>query len=177
MHIEFDDLYRLLKIQDLDSAQRRRFLWVFSIVLLSATAVLLFPPIGFFFFIVVFIIAFMAAWSVAGLMIFRSLFVVSAGLSLLLYLAELFCSTPHRTAIADEALKSLLLFGLLYITGLFFKGVFDELKKGLVLAKKMNNDKKPLLAVVIVGLFIGMYLIQLYQVLHPVVMNLCVYKT
>ena len=75
------------------------------------------------------------------------------------------------------ASKSLLLFGLIYIGFKFLKAFYKELVKNLEIFKKANKGAgEGWTLVILIAVLIGTFLVQLYQVISPIVRNLCVYK-
>src|SRR5271167_4867171 len=60
----------------------------------------------------------------AGFVVVKSLFLIAAELSLLIYLAQSYCEAPVRTALGDDALRSLILLGLIYIGVAFVQGLY-----------------------------------------------------
>ena len=127
-------------------------------------------------------------WLMAGLAVFRALFVVGAGLSLVIFIGQSFCDVPVKFHTADSSLMNIIGFGLLYVGGLFIVSLYKELygdkeaksdsrQKGMIkLFKDMNGGKNPWLILVLYALFLGLFLWQLYQVINPIIDNLCVYS-
>src|SRR5690606_5348021 len=54
------------------------------------------------------LIATLVTWLMAALAVFRSLLIVGAGLSLLLYIAQEYCALSIQERLADESLQSLI---------------------------------------------------------------------
>ena len=126
--------------------------------------------------IILFSILCMIIWGLAGLAVFRSLFVVSASLSLIIFLAQSYCQSPAYLHTADNSLKSLLGFGILYVGFIFFRSLYKELKESLNKFKDANSGKRSWFVVVLFALFVALFLVQLYQVINPILMGLCVYQ-
>ena len=110
----------------------------------------------------------------AGFTVLKSFFLLSAELSLLIFLAQSYCDVPGRTA--DNALQALIGVSILYISYEFFK----SLKKALTEKLDTISEKKwPWEKVVVVILFVTfstIFIWIIYQVINPIILNLCVYK-
>lgn len=116
-------------------------------------------------------------WGLAGHTVMKTLFAVSVGLSLLIYLAQSYCDVPitMRTVGGDAALMSLVGFGILYVGIEFLKTLRREISERLKQLTEMNNKKRPWFIVVPYGLFTGIFAWQVGQVLMPIINSLCVY--
>ncbi|MCB9815838.1 hypothetical protein H6786_00445 [Candidatus Nomurabacteria bacterium] len=127
-------------------------------------------------------------WSMAALAIFRSLLVVGAGLSLVLFIAQSYCALPLNEQVADDSLQSLIGISVLFIGVMFFNRLYRELfgnpeskrefdKLGaLKVFREANKGKDSVLILVLYASFMGLILGQLFQVLFPIFINLCVYQ-
>lgn len=115
---------------------------------------------------------------IAGKVVFKALFVVSAGLSLMIFLAQSYCDLPVSAHTADSALKFLFGFGLVYIGYLFLESLQVELAGGFKELKDPNGDEKLLawVAMILFTAFIAFFVWELYRVMNPLVSNLCIYK-
>lgn len=128
------------------------------------------------FFIVTFSVLCVIIWAIAGHFVFKSLFVVSGGLSLMIFLAQSYCNLPDVSRTADGALQSIFGFSLIYLGFIFLKDVFKETTGGLKTLGEIYGGKKPWLIVSLGALFVGLFLWQLYEVVRPIVFGLCIYK-
>jgi len=127
------------------------------------------------FFLIVFSILCLIAWFMAGVAVFRSVAVASVVVSVIIFLAQSYCELPLSSHTADDALKGLFGFGLLYAGFLFIKSLHKELTGGLKTFEKIYAGKKPWILVVLFAAFIGLFVWQLYQVITPIIYNLCIY--
>jgi len=133
------------------------------------------------YFLILFSIFCIAVWFWAGITFFRSLIVSSVSLSLVILLAKTYCDLPIAFHSANDALKSLFGFGLVYSTLLFIGSLKKELlgdkeKKGsLQNLEEMYGGKKPWLILFFYALFIGFFLWQLYQIIASIIRGLCIY--
>ena len=117
-------------------------------------------------------IAILASFAIMG-----SLLEIAAGLSLLIFLAQSYCAVPTYTPRGDDALKSLVSLGLLYIAFYFFRSLYKSLRG--YLQKLQEEDKERswektttiVLYIVFIFLFVG----DIYSVMNPIVNGLCVY--
>jgi hypothetical protein len=113
---------------------------------------------------------------VAGLVVVRSLFHVAAGLSLLIFLAQSYCASSGLTVTSNNALKGLMIIGLVYIASDFAKTIYFGLKENL---KSVSEVKSRLEKILIVFLFIAfafIFVLAVYQVVDPIITSFCVYK-
>jgi hypothetical protein len=144
--------------------------------------------IAYVWFIVVLLIATLVTWLMAALAVFRSLLIVGAGLSLLLYVAQEYCALPIQERIADDSLQSLIGIGIIFMLAIFafrlYKELFGDLeaknefhqKGALKVFRESNKGKDPWFILLLYALFLGLILSQVFQVLYPIFSNLCVYR-
>ena len=125
-----------------------------------------------------------ATWSMASIVFFRSLFVVGGGLSLMIFLAQMYCAVPAPQRIADNSLKLLLSFGLLYMGSIFIKSIYEDLmgnkeSEGTIkYLKKMYKGEIfwVITTLILYIIFICVFVWQLCEVMGPIFFNLCIYK-
>jgi len=113
---------------------------------------------------------------IAGFAVLKSLFIFAAELSLLIFLAQSFCSVTQRSAVSNEAMQNLLVAGILYIIFMFLRSLWKTLKEYY---KKVENEKWSIEKIVVVSLFLTFivwFLWEIYLVVNPIILNLCVYK-
>lgn len=113
---------------------------------------------------------------IAGMAVIKALFVVAAELSLLIFLAQAYCGVPARLPQNDLALKSLFTVGILYIGFIFLQSLWEILKARY---QRVHGEgwryERTITTIAYVG-FVGLFLWQLYLVVSPIVIGLCVYK-
>lgn len=82
----------------------------------------------------------------AGHAVIKSLFLVGASLSLVIYLAQTYCEVPvsSRTGASDEALKFVLIFSLAYIGFDFLRVLIKETKERSKTLKEIKKRKEAL---------------------------------
>jgi len=110
----------------------------------------------------------------ASFAIMRSLIEVAAGLSLLIFLAQNYCDVPVRSAAGDNALKGLLLVGIIYLSYYFLRTLYKLLAKNY---KKFGDKEWPwekILFVILFLIFIISLVCDIYQVIQPIILNLCI---
>lgn len=112
----------------------------------------------------------------AGFAVLKSLFLVSAEISLLIFLSQSYCNVPNRSIDGDKALKSLLVVGLIYITLNFCRSLYEALRKNYKAVENERWSKDKVIAVALFLIFAGLFLWQVFLVISPIIMNLCVYK-
>jgi hypothetical protein len=135
--------------------------------------------IGYYVLAVEIVIISLITFLMAGHSVMKILFAVSAtGLSLLIFLAQSYCliSPEKRTSVSDAALLSLIGVGVLYIGYDFLHSLYIEVSKRLKQIKDMNPKEKPWFITVHYGLFVGLLIWQIGQVVVPIINSLCVYK-
>lgn len=176
-------------------SDRRLFLFFLLYVAICLTVTLLFtiwPEIVNKTILVLFFVALMLVtsftWSLAALAIFRSLLVVGTGLSLLLFIAQSYCSLPSDKQNSNDALESLIALSVLFIMLMFGICLYRELfgnpeakrefdKIGVFkFFRAMNEGKDPILLLVLYAAFMGLILGRMFQVLYPIFSNLCIYQ-
>jgi hypothetical protein len=111
----------------------------------------------------------------AGFTVMKALAFVAAELSLLIYLGQSYCGLPSRTTSGDNALKALLVVGILYISFYFFQSLYRGLSEKY---KKLKDEKRSWEKVVFITLFIifvAFYIWVVWQVVAPIIFNLCIY--
>ncbi|HUC31215.1 MAG TPA: hypothetical protein VMR99_00805 [Candidatus Paceibacterota bacterium] len=118
------------------------------------------------------VIAILASFAIMG-----SLLEVAAGLSLLIFLSQSYCAIPTHTSAGDDALKSLVSVGLLYIAFYFFRSLYTSLRG--YLQKLQERDKKrsweKTTTIVLYIIFIFLFVWEIYLVIKPIVNGLCIY--
>lgn len=111
----------------------------------------------------------------AGVVVARSLFTVAAGLSLIIFIAQSYCAVP-RTESSDQALSSLIIASLLYITLSFSRTIYKEMLKHY----RLKNDGETTNEAVFVGgvfvISIVLFLSAIYKVMYPIITYLCIYQ-
>jgi hypothetical protein len=115
------------------------------------------------------------AYGLAAHAVMKSLFWVGASLSLMIYLAESYCSLPSNARTGNDALKTLIAIGLIYITVDFFRTLYKEFTTRSKTLKEIDGQT-PWFLVVPFAVFTGLLVWQIYQVMDPIVLNLCIYK-
>jgi hypothetical protein len=163
--------------QDFNKEQQKRFVALLIIAGIAVVCSLWYPRFVWIILAIEFAIIALLALFAAGFAFFKPLIQVSAGLSLLIFLAQSYCALPAVERVSDEALKGLLIFGLIYLSILFIKSLYKEVRKQRDKFVKMNDGKKSWLMLVLFAVFIGTFIGQLIQVIEPIVRNLCVIKT
>lgn len=126
--------------------------------------------------IILFSLLLLIIMMVAGFAVLKSLFLVAAGFSFLIFLAQSYCETSNRLAPGDQALKSLLIIGILYIAVNFFKSLCGTVKGDYKKVKDEKWSPTKIFTVSTYILFTYLFVSQVYMVVAPIVSNLCIYK-
>ncbi len=114
----------------------------------------------------------------AGITVVKSLFVVAAELSLLIFLTQSYCATSSSLRLPpnNAAMTSLFTVGILYIGFLFVQSLSDGLK---VHYKKIEGQKgawEKWATMIAFIAFTLLFLWELYLVIDPIVAGLCIYR-
>ncbi len=112
----------------------------------------------------------------AGFAVLKSLFLVAAELTLIIFLAQSYCDVPTRFTPGDKALKSLLVIGVLYIIISFCRSLYEVIKNNYRKVKKDRWSIGEIIIITIYSIFAIMFIWQIYQVVSPIILNLCVYR-
>ena len=121
--------------------------------------------------LLVILLGIIAMW--AGILVVRSLFVVAGELSLLIFLAQSYCNVPGRSTPGNEALKSLLIVGLLYIGFLFLNSLLKALKETYNKMERDESTKEKIFVITVFLLFSALFVWEVYLVIGPIIRNLC----
>ncbi len=109
----------------------------------------------------------------ANAAVMKSLFHISAGLSLIIFIAQSYCDVQIRTDEGNSALRLLILFGIVYILFDFAETLRTALKEYL----EEMPEKGSLTHYAITGLilfFVLCLLIMICRVITPIFFDLCV---
>lgn len=143
--------------------------------------------VAFIFLLISLMFLTLFTWSMAALAVFRSLLVVGAGLTLILFIAQSYCALPIQEQVSSDSLKSLIGIGIFFIGITFVVRLYGELfgnphakrefdKMGaLKVFRDANKGKDSIFVLIFYAVFMGLILGQLFEVLYPIFSNLCVY--
>ncbi|MFZ2594124.1 MAG: hypothetical protein WAX38_05110 [Minisyncoccia bacterium] len=134
-----------------------------------------FQTIGWTILLIELVVLAMVAWAFAGHAVMKSLFLVGASLSFIIFLAQSYCDASNLTQSGNDALKTLLTFSIIYLGFDFFKSLYKEVTSQTKRMKEVNKGKNPWFFLVPFALFVGIFLWQLYQVMFPILSSLCIY--
>lgn len=135
-----------------------------------------FQTIGGTILLIELVVLILMAWAFAGHAVMKSLFLVGASLSLIIFLAQSYCEAPNLTQSGNDALKSLLAFSIIYLGVDFFRSLYKEVTSRTKRMKEANRGKNPWVVLIPFALFVGIFLWQLYQVMFPILGSLCIYN-
>lgn len=162
---------------------RKRFLFFIKFLAISALLLLVIMIFKFnlsngllLFAAVLFYLFCASLLVIAGRSVFKSLFLVSAELSLMIFLAQSYCALPGVARTANAAMQFLLECSLFYIAFVFLQSLYVEWSKILETFKDINDNKKPWVVIILFFTFVTFFVWQLYQVMKPLITNLCIYK-
>ena len=117
-----------------------------------------------------------AFMTIAGFFVIKSLLNVSAALVLMIFLGKSYCDISHRTEGGDNALGILLAVGILYIIFYFFQNLTSTLNDNYKKIKDEKWSKEKFIAILLTLFFVGFFIWAIYQVVMPIIFNLCIYK-
>lgn len=132
------------------------FIWIINVTLL-----------GIFLLVIMFL---------AGFVALKSLFFVAAELSLLIFLGQSYCATPSRIVSGNEALKSLLVIGILYILVNFYRSLKNGMKENYKFVENKKPSKEKTIFMALFCIFIILFIQQIYFVVSPIIFDLCIFK-
>jgi hypothetical protein len=114
---------------------------------------------------------------IAGFATLKSLFFVAAELSLLIFLSQSYCDISNRSIVSDNALKTFVVVGLLYIIFNFFHSLYKTVKKYYKKSIEKNTSlKERIFGVIVFLIFTTFFMVQIYLIVNPIILNICVYK-
>lgn len=179
------NIQNYLKDRGINRADLGKFLVVIGGVAVFL-AVIIFTPIGSkigpIVAAVAFAILFIILWSIAGFVVFRSLLAASIGLSLVIFIGQSYCASTVVHS-ANESLKALLGFGLIYVIVQFginlYKDLFGEKdsrekwrQKGTIaIFKEINKGKHSWLVLAIYIPLVSLFVWQISQVINPIIQS------
>jgi len=112
----------------------------------------------------------------AGFAVLKSLFFMGAEVSLLIFLSQSYCDAEKTLSVNDDALRSLIFISLAYITFEFFKSLIAALKKRLDNIPDKEWPWEKVVIVILFLLFTLSFIYMIYQVVSPIILNICIYK-
>lgn len=115
--------------------------------------------------------------ALVGVAIMEALFYISAGLSLIIFLSQSYCDALPHTSSGDSSLKFLIMTGFIYLVFQFFKIFYKGVLKYFEDFKKIKKEYfwKTILFVFFIIIALT-FLSSLFQVIKPIILDLCVYK-
>ncbi len=134
-------------------------------------------PIGVVWGLLVALISFLLIFfmTVAGFFVIKSFVKVSATIILLIFLGQSYCDIPNRTTGGDNALNTLLVFGVFYVVFYFSRELFSLLDDNYKKIEKEKWSKEKLMTVLLILFFVVFFVLIIYQVIMPIIFNLCIY--
>ncbi|HUC02027.1 MAG TPA: hypothetical protein VMA75_03930 [Candidatus Paceibacterota bacterium] len=112
----------------------------------------------------------------AGFVVVKSLFLIAAELSLLIFVAQSYCETPLRSAAGDDALRTLILLGVIYIAYAFVQSLYEAIKGHFKKIEKSMWTVRRVITTAVFLVFTVIFLVEIYLVVQPIIGGLCVYR-
>ena len=114
----------------------------------------------------------------AGFVVVKSLFLIAAELSLLVFLAQSYCAVPAsvRGPAGDDALRTIILLGLIYIAYEFVQSLYEAIKGHFKKIDKEMWNVRRIITTAIFLTFTVIFLVEIYLVVQPIFAGLCVYR-
>ena len=112
----------------------------------------------------------------AGFTVIRSLCLVGAEVSLIIFLAQSYCGVVKDASPSDKSLVAFLSMSGIYIAYEFLKHLFSALENRLKNMPSKLVTWEKVLVIFFFLLFTTAFLSMIYQVIHPIISDLCVYK-
>lgn len=113
---------------------------------------------------------------VAGAVVIRALFDVAVGLSLVIFLAQAYCASPVQTVDGNNALHTLIIFGLGYVAFDFVSKLYQGIRD---FRKSLNDLEGGVYRLLIMLMFLVLAVIfvwDVYAVMSPIVQGFCIYQ-
>lgn len=190
---DIKNIYKKLVDRDKTTKEKTKYIIIFILffavsMIFSKDFAPFFNSISTLLLYVAFTIIMVFTSGLAVITLFRSFIVTGAGFSMLALLASEYCDAPVQFHNSDDALRGLLIFGGLYILGVFVKSLNRDLfgydkaqdefgKKGAILIiKEANGGKRSVLFLSFYALFLGSLISQLYSVILSIYFGLCVVR-
>ncbi|MCC6290854.1 hypothetical protein IT398_02215 [Candidatus Nomurabacteria bacterium] len=172
------------KIRNFIQSLEKRQIIAYIVFLLLATIVFVgmtffketFQKIGYTLLLIELILLVTVAWALAGHAVMKSLFVVGASLSLIIFLSQAYCGAPNLSQAGNDALKTLIAFGFIYIATNFLRALYKEVTDRTKVLRQVNGGKSPWFFLVPFALFVGLFVWQIVQIIMPILQNLCIYQ-
>lgn len=122
------------------------------------------------------LVIFTVVMFLSGLIVLKSLFRVGAEISLLLFISQSYCSISDnlQTGMSTEAIKFLIISGLIFVASSFFKNIWKSFKelKGKISTEK-NNKFECGSFLLMLAIMIAFFICLLILTLWPIIENLC----
>ena len=115
-------------------------------------------------------------WGMAVHTVMKSLFGIGAGFSLVIFLAQSYCDAKINDHTGDDALRSLVVFSLIYMGVQFFLSLYKDASAKSKKLKEIDGKGNPRFISLPYALFTGLFTWQIIQVLTPILSSLCVYQ-
>lgn len=112
----------------------------------------------------------------AGFAVLKSLAAVGAEISLLIFLAQSYCSA-NRSTESDQALNGLLILSLIFIAFTFAWSLYKILVEYYANVKDDPWSADKIISVSLFAIFIVLFFSQLSLVIGPIILDLCIYKS
>ena len=114
----------------------------------------------------------------AGFVVVKSLFLIAAELSLLVFLAQSYCAVPDsvRGPAGNDALRTIIFLGLIYIAFAFVESLYAAIKERYAKINKGQWDVKKIITTAVFLTFTAIFLVEIYLVVQPIFAGLCVYR-
>jgi hypothetical protein len=113
----------------------------------------------------------------AGVVVIKSLFLIAAELSLLIFIAQSYCDDATRSAIGNDALRSLIFLGLIYIAFAFVQSLYAAIKERYQkIGTRGGWNIRTIILTALFLVFTCLFLFEIYLVVQPIFAGLCVFR-
>ena len=134
------------------------------------------PWVGPTLLIIALLIIVLLTSSLAAHAVMKSLFWIGADLTLIIFLSQSYCEVPDVMRKADDSLKTLLGIGLIFVVVKFIQSLYKEIPDHMNSFQEVNGNRKSRIFYIFFAIFTGIFIWQAYQVVSPIILNLCIYK-
>lgn len=111
---------------------------------------------------------------ISGVLLLKSLFIVAAELSLLIFLGQSYCSATSHAMKNDAALIFILISSSLYIVIKLFSSLFKSSKDFFDFKSGTTFEKFCIISFLLTC--IGFFIQQIYFIIQPIILDLCIFK-
>lgn len=112
--------------------------------------------------------------ALAGYAVTRSLVRVSAGLTLIIFLAQTYCDLETKSQSGVEAMKGIFSIVIMCLLFDFFKSLYIRISENIKKIRAQEKSARAIILNILLVAFVGLFLYWIYLVLTPIFSSLCI---